>query len=167
LGHIKDPLRLADLLAKSDAFVHPNPREPFGIGPLEAMASGLPLVAPNCGGVTSYANSENAWLVPPDAVSFAAAIEDVFVNDSRTERVQNALRAARQFGWESVASLFCELYSQLCGITAESHGEIPLPDFCSEQATGFEFVCSRTISRGAERAFHLIAAFLDQRDRAG
>jgi len=56
LGHIKDRSEYADLLANADAFVHPNPDEPFGIAPLEAMASGLPLVAPNRGGVTSYAS---------------------------------------------------------------------------------------------------------------
>lgn len=67
LGHITDKEKLADLFANCDAFIHPNPREPFGITPLEAMASGLPVVAPNSGGVLSYANSENAWLADPSA----------------------------------------------------------------------------------------------------
>jgi glycosyltransferase involved in cell wall biosynthesis len=29
--------------ASADVFVHPNPCEPFGIAPLEAMASGIPV----------------------------------------------------------------------------------------------------------------------------
>ena len=33
---------VADLCADADVFVPPNPREPFGTGPLEAMASELP-----------------------------------------------------------------------------------------------------------------------------
>ena len=49
---------LADLFTDGDLFVHPNPREPFGIAPLEAMAAGLPVVAPDRGGVTSYANAD-------------------------------------------------------------------------------------------------------------
>ena len=53
---------LAGILANADAFIHPNPREPFGIAPLEAMASGLPLVATETGGVTTYASDETAWL---------------------------------------------------------------------------------------------------------
>ncbi|MGO8818171.1 MAG: glycosyltransferase [Terriglobia bacterium] len=38
---------MAELLANSDAFIHPNPHEPFGITPLEAMCSELPVVAPS------------------------------------------------------------------------------------------------------------------------
>jgi alpha-1,6-mannosyltransferase len=56
LGHLADRERLADIFANCDALIHPNPREPFGIAPLEAMASGLPVVAPFSGGVLSYAN---------------------------------------------------------------------------------------------------------------
>ncbi|HEY8559798.1 MAG TPA: glycosyltransferase, partial [Pyrinomonadaceae bacterium] len=39
LGHL-DKETLADYYANCDVFVHPNPKEPFGIAPLEAMASG-------------------------------------------------------------------------------------------------------------------------------
>ena len=46
LGHL-DKETLADYYANADVFVHPNPKEPFGIGPLEAMASGVPVVVPN------------------------------------------------------------------------------------------------------------------------
>ncbi|HEV2667388.1 MAG TPA: glycosyltransferase, partial [Blastocatellia bacterium] len=62
LGHIGDRAKLLERYADCDAVVHPNPREPFGIAPLEAMAAGLPLVAPNAGGVLSYADETNAWL---------------------------------------------------------------------------------------------------------
>ena len=40
LGHL-DKETLADYYANADVFVHPNPKEPFGIAPLEAMASGV------------------------------------------------------------------------------------------------------------------------------
>lgn len=59
LGHL-DKSKLADYYANADVFVHPNPKEPFGIAPLEAMASGAPTVAPNAGGILSYASNENA-----------------------------------------------------------------------------------------------------------
>ncbi len=167
LGHIKDPLRLADLLANSDAFIHPNPREPFGIAPLEAMASGLPLVAPNSGGVTSYANAENAWLVPPDVASFAAALDEITANDSlRVQRLHNARQTAEGFGWKPVASSFLDLYSQLCGGAAGETGAIPRPDFCSEQAQGLESVWSRRVSYGAERVFHRVSSYLNRSTQA-
>jgi hypothetical protein len=65
---------LADWCASGDVFVHPNPREPFGIGPLEAMASGVPVVVPAAGGVLEYASRENAWLAEPTSASLASAI---------------------------------------------------------------------------------------------
>src|SRR5579864_2830199 len=65
LGHVGDQEKLANVYANADIFVHPNPREPFGIAPLEAMAAGLALVAPNSGGVNSYADESNACLAEP------------------------------------------------------------------------------------------------------
>ena len=96
LGHL-DKEQLADYYANADVFVHPNPKEPFGIAPLEAMASGAPTVAPNAGGILSYATNENAWLVEPDAEQFAAAVREI-VDDAelRDRKVANALATARE-----------------------------------------------------------------------
>jgi alpha-1,6-mannosyltransferase len=80
LGHVSDREQLADLFAAADVFLHPNPREPFGIAPLEAMASGLPLVAPREGGVLSFANQANAWLANPNGDDFARAMKERSAN---------------------------------------------------------------------------------------
>ena len=95
LGHL-DKETLSTYYANADVFVHPNPKEPFGIAPLEAMASGAPTVAPNSGGILSYATSDNAWLVEPTGANFAAAIREVIDDPSeRDRRVTNALETAR------------------------------------------------------------------------
>lgn len=73
IGHVDKEL-LADYYANADVFIHPNPKEPFGLAPLEAMASGVPTVAPNGGGILSYATNENAWLVEPNGADFADAV---------------------------------------------------------------------------------------------
>ncbi len=114
LGHIGDRSTLIDLYANCDAFIHPNPREPFGIAPLEAMAAGLPLVAPNAGGVLSYADETNAWLAEPESRSFAAAVDAVF-NDpaARKDRLARARWTAQQFHWQVVTDRFFELYDEL------------------------------------------------------
>jgi glycosyltransferase involved in cell wall biosynthesis len=78
LGHLADRERLADVFANCDALIHPNPREPFGIAPLEAMASGLPVVAPISGGVLSYANEQNSWLVEANGQTFANSVRQIF-----------------------------------------------------------------------------------------
>ncbi len=95
LGHLDKDL-LAGFYANADVFVHPNPCEPFGIAPLEAMASGVSTLAPNAGGILSYATSDNAWLVEPTGENFAAAVHEI-VNDKilREKKVENALVTAR------------------------------------------------------------------------
>jgi alpha-1,6-mannosyltransferase len=108
---------LADLLANADVFIHPNPREPFGIAPLEAMASGLPLVAPTTGGVTTYASDETAWLAPADAERFAVCVQQIFAHPQvSARRTERALAVAREYRWERIAGQFFDTYGQLvCG----------------------------------------------------
>lgn len=95
LGHL-DKETLANYYANSDVFVHPNPREPFGIAPLEAMASGVATVAPNSGGILSYASDENIWLVEPTGKAFADAVIEAVTNDElRRTKIENALKTGR------------------------------------------------------------------------
>jgi len=113
LGHV-DKEQLARLYANTDVFVHPNPREPFGIAPLEAMASGLPLVAPNSGGILSYANEANAWLTEPHAASFAAAIRDAVANEPlRRSRIENGLATVEENRSETSAERLLDTYDRL------------------------------------------------------
>lgn len=166
LGHIKNPGDLADLFANADIFIHPNPHEPFGIAPLEAMASGLPLVAPNCGGVTSYANAENAWLAPAAIGSFSATIEGLLVNESeRNRRAQNAVRAAADYRWDRVASSFLDLYADLAGARLDRldcNGALPPPAFSSTPPTALQLALSRGVSRSAEKVFQLCFALFSR-----
>ncbi|HXW13847.1 MAG TPA: glycosyltransferase [Terriglobia bacterium] len=111
LGHISDRKVLAELLANTDVFIHPNPREPFGITPLEAMCSELPLVAPSYGGVTSYCNAENAWITEPNGPSFAASVHTVFDDPvTRAARVSKGRRTALAHDWNEIATRFFETY---------------------------------------------------------
>lgn len=114
LGHVSDREKLANIYANSDIFLHPNPREPFGIAPLEAMASGLPVIAPNSGGILSYATSENAWLENPEADDYFAAIRDVLNDDrKRVVKTQNALHTARQFSWQHSTDRLFGLFDRM------------------------------------------------------
>ncbi len=121
LGHIADRSALAAVYANADVFVHPNPREPFGIAPFEAMAAGVALVAPGSGGLTAYANESNAWLANADAQSMAAVIERIRADSAAAAlRVRTARRTAESFDWPLVTQRFLKLYEELTEITKNS-----------------------------------------------
>lgn len=114
LGHLTDKQKLAKLYSNADVFVHPNPREPFGIGPLEAMASGTPVVAPNSGGILSYATPENSWLCSPYGAEFADAIRDIVGNvESSRVKVANALETVKENGWEQSNREIFDVYEKM------------------------------------------------------
>jgi glycosyltransferase involved in cell wall biosynthesis len=114
LGHL-DKETLADYYANCDVFVHPNPREPFGIAPLEAMVSGVPTLAPDSGGILSYATDENAWLREPTGENFAQAVREIIENPDLRERkvkraVQTALENTREKSTDNLFATYDRMY---------------------------------------------------------
>lgn len=63
LGHVAGRERLATLMASADCFVHPNPSEPFGLAPLEAVAAGCRVVAADAAGSAEVLGPLGAVLV--------------------------------------------------------------------------------------------------------
>jgi glycosyltransferase involved in cell wall biosynthesis len=113
LGHLGNKEQLLELYANCDAFVHHNPREPFGIAPLEALAAGLPLVAPQTGGVLSYADESNAWLAEPQNEAFAQAVRAIFSDpDLCKAKLSRARWRAAQFNWATVTAAFFARYEE-------------------------------------------------------
>ncbi len=112
LGHCQRE-DLAALYHAAQVFIHPNPREPFGIAPLEAMAAGLPLVAPASGGVLTYANAENAWLAENTPAAFASAVQSVHADSAIYRRkIERARRTAEEFSWTRVIANYFQLYDR-------------------------------------------------------
>jgi alpha-1,6-mannosyltransferase len=124
LGYVRSRETLAGIYANCDVLMHPNPHEPFGIAPLEAMASGLPVIAPNSGGITAYARPDNALLVHPDPDSFAGAAVALRQQNDLAENLRRAGRAtAERFDWCVTASSFFALYDELHAVVRGAREE--------------------------------------------
>lgn len=161
LGHLRDRRMLALLYANADVFVHPNPHEPFGIAPLEAMASGLPLLAPNSGGLTAYASAANAWTVQATVDDFAAAVLEIIGNrgsDYVAQRTRKGLETAAAYAWDRVADGFLDLYQEMY---RTFHGEAPASqaDFYSLPAPPTTARMAHWTSLVAQKVFRRLARF--------
>ncbi len=107
---------LPDYYRAADVVVMPSFSESFGLVAVEAMASGVPVIASRVGGLAStVADGRTGYLVPwrcPEP--FAEKIELLL----RNRPLRDALGAAgvvrmRDFSWESVADRLVGLYDEL------------------------------------------------------
>ena len=80
---------LATLYASADICVLPSPTETCGLVALEAMASGMTVIAADAGGFReSVTNDETGVLVPPDdTLGFAARIVELAMDVTRRRQI--------------------------------------------------------------------------------
>lgn len=89
-----------ELCKSADCFVHPSIREGLGIAPLEAMASGLPLIAADINGIKDYAiDGVTGYCVDPRNVDqlCSAILKMKNDDDFRESCARNNIKIAQQF----------------------------------------------------------------------
>jgi glycosyltransferase involved in cell wall biosynthesis len=111
---------LPDGLACSDALVVPSLNEPFGLVLLEAMSSGLPVIATRSGGPLTFVNTEpghpNGWMIEPDKVDelAEALVETVNDPEERRRRGRNAYEQIRStYSWDVLAERIGGIYGEM------------------------------------------------------
>ncbi|NJC68649.1 glycosyltransferase family 1 protein [Planosporangium thailandense] len=88
--------QLSRIYASLDVFAHTGPYETFGQTVQEALASGLPVVAPAAGGALDLVEpGRTGHLVPPgDGAAMAAAVATLAADPQRRRRYGQTARAA-------------------------------------------------------------------------
>jgi glycosyltransferase involved in cell wall biosynthesis len=106
-----DDQSLSELYRGADVFVFPSWYEGFGWPPLEAMASGLPVVASRAGSLVEVLGHEALLFDPSDTNGFVGAIEDLLACPqlARGQTVAGLKRAAT-YAWEKTAKQMLEIY---------------------------------------------------------
>ncbi len=101
--------RLPGLLSEADLYVQPSiGEEAFGIGVIEAMACGVPVLAADNGGLREVvAAGETGWLAKRgDPEAWADALADALSDRERLQRMGKAARcrAETEFTWAAQAA---------------------------------------------------------------
>lgn len=104
-GFVSDG-QLVDLYNGASALVFPSLGEGFGLPAVEAMASGVPVLASRAGSLPEVVGDAGLFYDPRDAGAMAREINR-FLGDSRlrADLGRRALRRAEQFSWERAAEL--------------------------------------------------------------
>jgi N-acetyl-alpha-D-glucosaminyl L-malate synthase BshA len=112
-----NPLEVAGYLGMADAFVLPSRREGLGIALLEAMASGVPCVGSDIGGIVDVIEDGTTGLLVPvgDAAALAAALRCLLEDKDLARRFREAgLKKVRDgFLWSTILPRFDALYNDL------------------------------------------------------
>ena len=103
-------------LRMAQIFILPSLSEGFPVVLLEAMASGLPIITTNVGGIPEIIEDEmNGYLVcPKDHDQLADRIITLLQNDSLRQSISyNNLKKARSFSWNNVSEKVEKAYKRV------------------------------------------------------
>jgi glycosyltransferase involved in cell wall biosynthesis len=104
-------------MAGWDIFVMPSLDEGFGLAALEAMATGLPVVAAGVGGIGELVqHGRTGWLVPPGAPDeLASRLRDLLHDQPKRERMgaEGRRRALSDFAASRMVEQIVAVYDGL------------------------------------------------------
>ena len=106
---------LPQLYRAADAFVFPTAYESFSLTCMEAMACGLPVLAPACGGIEDYLrDGVNGRVIPRDGAGIAAALAPVLADPALRARLgAGALATAADHAWPRIAERYRALLDEV------------------------------------------------------
>ena len=110
LGHVSSRSDLAAILASSDLAVVPAPHETFGLGALEALASGTPCVVSAQSALPALVSGAGAAAYEPADFSLAA---DLLLQRDQDIMRRNARALASRYPWSVTVERMLALHRSL------------------------------------------------------
>jgi glycosyltransferase involved in cell wall biosynthesis len=113
LGYLPEET-LAVMYRLAGVFVFPSLYEGFGLPPLEAMASGTPVVTSNVSSLPEVAGDAAVLVDPYDAHAIADGIHRVLSDETlRRDLRKKGVARAGQFSWETSVRRVHKIYMQV------------------------------------------------------
>jgi glycosyltransferase involved in cell wall biosynthesis len=105
---------LAILYRLAAVFVFPSLYEGFGLPPLEAMASGTPVITSNVSSLPEVVGDAALLVDPLDAAAIAEAMRRVLTDPALQEDLrQRGLNRAGEFSWDRSVRRVREIYAEV------------------------------------------------------
>lgn len=103
----------AALLADATVLAYPSRYEGFGFPPLEAMASGVPVVATSVGALPEVLGDAALFVAPGDVDSLASALALLLDDEALwTARRAAGYRKVKDYDWDRTTDALVSLYGQ-------------------------------------------------------
>jgi glycosyltransferase involved in cell wall biosynthesis len=104
-----DKQELAATYAMATIFCFPSFAEGFGLPPLEAMASGIPVVVSNTTALAEVCGNAPLYINPAEPASIAKALNELLGNpEIYREKKISGLERASQYKWSTTAHTFMQ-----------------------------------------------------------
>jgi len=107
LGYI-DKRSIAELLQKTDYFLHASDIETFSIVTAEALATGTPVIVSSTGALPELVNSSNGLLAENNTVSWIKALAEI--GSHQFDREAIALQNREKFSAKNVGHSIIDQY---------------------------------------------------------
>lgn len=112
LGFVDEGL-LPQLYAGASLFMYPSIYEGFGLPPLEAMASGVPVTVSRHSCLPEVCGDAARYFDPDDPAGFVAALRESLADQEwQAQSVARGVMRARMFSWELCVDRTVEIYHQ-------------------------------------------------------